>query len=552
MIASALGGSDFARDVVTLAEEIRAHRFPIFGGLVETGREIRWRRDYHSGIESSLHYFRFIPYLDAKRAGDHKLIWELNRHQHLVVLAQAYLFTADRSNLDEIVAQLDSWITQNPYARGINWSSALEVAVRSLAWIWIFHFVGQELPPDFRKRWLRELYRHASFVENNLSIYFSPNTHLLGEGLALHALGLFFANQRWEHLGAQLMVEQMQRQVNQDGSHVERSTYYHVYALDMFLLHAILATPDSAYLAKLERMATYLDALLGPARTLPLIGDDDGGRLFHAYGPRDQFARATLATAAVVLNRTDWITCREDLDSQASWWIGSRKTQPNGGACTSRLFADAGLAVMCSGSTQVLVTAQAFGLWSAGHSHAAALSVIARIGATEILIDPGTYTYTADLQQRDWFRSTEAHNTIRIDGLGQATPAGPFGWRDHPRVEILSWETSADCGVVDARCAYRGFTHRRRVEFHKPDLLVVFDDIDGPSGEHDIEQLWHLGSSSVRERLTVAGEAELVNSFRSICFGQKRSSTMLRVYRRTRLPLRLETRIDLSPSAGAR
>ncbi len=92
-MSAALLDTDFARQVIELATSIRAHRFALLGLAVDTGPEIHWRRDYERGIETGLDYFRFIPFLDARRAGDHKLIWELNRHQHLVTLAQAYLFT---------------------------------------------------------------------------------------------------------------------------------------------------------------------------------------------------------------------------------------------------------------------------------------------------------------------------------------------------------------------------------------------------------------------------------------------------------------------------
>ena len=49
-----------------------------------------------------------------------------------------------------------------------------------------------------------------------------------------------------------------------------------------------------------------------------------------------------------------------------------------------------------------------------------------------MLIDPGTYTYVADRRWRDWFRGSAAHNTLRIDGLDQASPAGPFRWDGRP------------------------------------------------------------------------------------------------------------------------
>ncbi len=526
VVSRALAGSDFANQVIQLASEIRAHRFPLLGLTIDTGPEIRWRRDYQRGVETGLDYCRLIPYLDADRCGDHKIIWELNRHQHLVTLAQAYLFSGDPANLAEICSQLDSWIAANPCMRGINWASALEVALRSLSWIWVDHLVGPQLPADFRAGWHHELYRHGRFLENNLSVYFSPNTHLLGEAMALHALGLFFAPhpdaRRWEQLGELRMHEQIDRQVRADGSHIEQSTYYHVYALDMFLLHAILGNPDGGYLNTLSRMADYLDGLLGPSRTLAFFGDDDGGRLFHPFGPRDQFARATLATASAVLRRVDWSHCRADLHPQAAWWLGVFRTPKRTHVVrTSRLFLDAGLAVMAAGENQIILNAGSFGPWSAGHSHAGALSIVARSGSEDILIDPGTYTYTADPAARDWFRGTEAHNTVRIDGLDQATPAGPFRWTDHPQVQILSWDSNGERDTLGAECRYAGFTHRRRIEFHKPGELFVIDEIDGPPGEHDVEQLWHLGSAEARDRLVLADGAECVDSWRSRTFGER-------------------------------
>jgi len=499
-VARALAGSAFAQQVVALAAEIRSHRFPIFGSTLDTGPEIRWRRDYRSGIETPLDYFRFVPYLDAARAGDHKLIWELNRHQHLVVLAQAYLFTGDGGNLSEICNQLESWLDQNPFARGINWASGLEVAFRALSWIWIHHLAGKKIPANLRTRWLGELFRHGCFLENNLSIYFSPNTHLLGEALVLHALGLFFAGTaraaNWEQLGARIMREQMERQVREDGSHVEQSTYYHVYALDMFQLHAILAKPGHAYREKLGRMADYLYALAGPLRKLAFIGDDDGGRLFHPYGCREEFVRATLATAG--------FTCRaHDLHSQKHWWLGCQAAGQRPAADSSRFFPGARVAVMISGQNQVIVNAGAFGHRGAGHSHAGALSIVIRAGEEEILIDPGTYSYTAEPEWRDWFRSTEAHNTVRIDGMNQGTAAGPFRWKNRPEVRVVSWTSSADMDLLEAECGYSGFTHRRRIEFRKPGLLLVVDKVFGPPGEHDVEQLWHLGSAEGRDRFSL-------------------------------------------------
>ncbi len=498
-----------AEQTIELAGQIRRHQFPLLATTIEAGPDIRWRRDYLRGIETGLPYFRRVPYLDTPRAGDHKTIWELNRHQHLIVLAQAYRLTGDARNLDEIRAQLDSWMAGNPFHRGTNWASALEVAFRALSWIWIYHLVGCKLQGEFRVGWLHTMYLHGCHLANNLSFYFSPNNHLVGEALALHALGLFFAGYpraaSWEQLGARVMGEQMDRQIRADGSSFEQSTYYQVYLIDMFLLHAILAGPGAEYLAKLERMAEFQHAVMGPSGRPPMLGDDDGGQL------------------PLVLTKRPSVV--------ANW--------------ESRLFPDAGLAVMTCGNVHAIVDAGPFGALHSGHSHSDTLSIVLRWGDDEILIDPGTYTYTGDPEWRDWFRGSSAHNTIRINGLNQAAMAGPFRWTDQPNVTILSWQTDSERDVLDAECRYAGFTHRRRVEFRKPYVFFITDYVDGPAGEHDIEQFWHLGSLTARSKLILPAGAELTQSWRSSTFGEKHPSPMLRVYRRSKLPLCLETHIDV-------
>ena len=92
-----------------------------------------------------------------------------------------------------------------------------------------------------------------------------------------------------------------------------------------------------------------------------------------------------------------------------------------------------------------------------------------RCGEEEILIDPGTCTYVGEQKWRDWFRGTEAHNTVRLDSRDQAHGRRPFRWANLPDVTILSWKTNAKRDAIEGECRYRGFTHRRTVEFQKPD-----------------------------------------------------------------------------------
>jgi hypothetical protein len=121
----------------------------------------------------------------------------------------------------------------------------------------------------------------------------------------------------------------------------------------------------------------------------------------------------------------------------------------------------------------------------------------ASVGDSALLIDPGTYSYTGDAPWRNRFRGTAAHNTVRINGLDQAEPAGPFGWQTPPNVEILEWRTEEAADFLDAACCYRGFRHRRRVFFYKPELLFILDEMEGAKIE--AEQFWHPGDAVVRD-----------------------------------------------------
>jgi hypothetical protein len=403
------------------------------------------------------------------------------------------------------------------------------------------------------------LFRHGCYLEKNLSVYFSPNTHLLGEAVALHALGALapdFPRARIrERTGGEFASKQADRQVQSDGSHFEQSSYYHVYALDMLLFHYLLAERPAALAPRLVQMAEYLDALMGPQRRLPFLGDDDGGRFFHPYGDRARFGRATLATCGALFGRPEWIHDREDLCEQAAWWLGEeawRDAPPTSSSGRGwRLFPAAGIAVMEDGPTHVVADAGRYGAGSAGHSHSDALSFVVRCGEDEILTDSGTFTYLADPRRRDWFRGSAAHNTIRVNGLDQAKPVNPFRWLGRPEVKVLEWTTCAETDYLDASCRHNGFNLRRRILFVKPGLLVVLDAVEGPPGEQLIEQFWHFGKEEFSRRLRVSAPGSLEkggeHGWRSTAYGRKEAAPVLRVAVRSALPAVLGAVLDLGP-----
>ena len=494
--------SGFGDELIRRAEEVLAGKYSLLGYQIELPSPPPWRRDFIHGQQSELKYFRRVPYLNFAVAGDHKVIWELNRHQHLVLLAQAWCVSQRAEFLQSIQAQLENWLTENPFHQGINWTSALEVGVRALSWIWIDHLAGDQFPASFRQRWITSLYQHGRHLELNLSTYFSPNTHLQGEAVALHAIGALYPEMphaaAWTAVGRATLDAELAKQVRADGAHFEQSTYYHVYATDFFLLHYLLAGRPAHFQPTLVKMAEYLHAVMGPARRLPFLGDDDGGRLFHPYGAHDQYGRATLATCSRLFGRPDWLASADDLMPQAAWWLGESAFGSSTGYAKphSQVFSEAGVAVLSRGRFWLTFDAGPFGPFGGGHSHADTLSVVVRVGDTDILIDPATFTYLADPAARNRFRGTAAHNTMRIDGRDQAQPVSPFAWQSPPQVRILAAQTAPGGDLVTAECLAHGVRHTRTVKLEDSRLLIT-DAVELPPGEHLVEQFWHPGLPAV-------------------------------------------------------
>src|SRR5690606_36254310 len=74
-----------------------------------------------------------------------------------------------------------------------------------------------------------------------------------------------------------------------------------------------------------------------------------------------------------------------------------------------------------------------------GHAHNDKLACEVVLAGRRIVIDPGSPTYLADPAERDHYRSTVAHPTIRVDHQEQSeTPAGrPFLLPETARARLL-------------------------------------------------------------------------------------------------------------------
>ena len=511
--------------LVAAADRTLQKQFDLLGyRQLSFGDPIDWHLDPVTRRRAPLLHWTLLDPLNSATVGDSKVVWELNRHQWLVRLGQAYRLTGDERYSDAFADTIRDWRRANPPGMGINWASSLEAAFRLISWCWALSlFRGSAaLTPQFRANLVEGIAGHASRIERYLSHYFSPNTHLTGEALGLFYAGTLFplvpGASRWRREGARILIREADRQILPDGVYMEQSTCYQGYTAEIYLHFLMLASRNRIPIPNgvIRRLESLLDALLAlrrPNGSLPQIGDADGGRLLPLEPRLPGDASGVFSTAATVLKRGDYAWAAGGLMPDVLWLLGAEGGQGFDRLASglpaqtpSRHLPDGGYAVMRTGwdreADQVILDGGPLGCRiSGGHGHADLLSLEASFRGQPYIVDPGTFRYTADEGWRIYYRGTAAHSTVEIDEVGQAVPRGPFGWVSRPRARIISWTSAPDLDTAVAEHhAYGGLqdpvVHRRAVCLMKPRYCVIVDDLAG-AAEHRVRLRFQFAPMAV-------------------------------------------------------
>jgi uncharacterized heparinase superfamily protein len=512
-IAAALGmgAAEHCKDLLAAADKICEGRFDLLGYRdLDFGDPIDWQHDPVAGRRSPrLHWTQIDP-LDVAAVGDSKVVWELNRHQWLVVLGQAWRLTREERYAEAATRCLQSWIEANPRGVGINWTSSLEVAFRLISWSWTLCLIrdARALTPQLFETVAASVNGHATHVERYLSYYFSPNTHLTGEALGLLYAGVVFPDlkraRRWRAVASRILTDQIERQVLPDGVYFEHSTCYQRYTIDIYLHFLILAARAGLAVApivsaRVRSMLDYLVAVRQPDGSMPSMGDADGGLLLPLGKSEPHDYRATFSTAAVVFRSSEYAWAAGVLAPETLWLLGTAASdafaaiQPAPPAFEPcQVFPDGGLVIMRNAwdetSHALIFDTGPLGCHiSSGHGHADLLSIQCSVFGQPYLVDGGTCCYTADPELRDFCRGSAAHSTVVVDGRDHALPAGPFAWHTRSSAQLLRWTSNFAEADHDG---YRGMddpvSHRRSVSFVDSRYWIVIDDLRGDA-EHRVE-----------------------------------------------------------------
>ena len=311
---------------------------------------------------------------------------------------------------------------------------------------------------------------------------------------------------RWAKLAGEYLDREASLQVYEDGVNKEQAIYYHAWVLEYLLFSYLVGKRrgvafSDEYISRLTRMSDYLVAAAPFSGVQPQIGDaDDGFVSRFSLGDSEDLYSDLISTVQCLTSNNGYRP-----QSQKQYWysmmygmtfsdkpIDRPRSIPN----LPKIFRQGGYAMLGGTGMHIVFDAGALGYTSlAAHGHADALSVCIAIDGEWWFVDPGTYAYHDDVEWRNYFRGTSAHNTVMVDGLNQSKIGGDFLWLKHANSEFLDFGSNEECQWVSGtHDGYEsaGVRHSRRVEYRAGCRNITISDSFDGRGFHELSWHWHL------------------------------------------------------------
>jgi len=161
-----------------------------------------------------------------------------------------------------------------------------------------------------------------------------------------------------------------------------------------------------------------------------------------------------------------------------------------------KYFKDAGYFVIrnnwSSKANYLFIDFGRFGARNAGHSHSNITNIIYSYKGKNIITDSGTYTYNKSWEERNYFRSSKAHNVLTINNQNQAMIKSWFSWENKPRVKSI---INIHNNKIELGCyhnGYKGFNIKRNIITNRDLNNILIKDTVIRSQEIQNEEIFDI------------------------------------------------------------
>jgi hypothetical protein len=265
-------------------------------------------------------------------------------------------------------------------------------------------------PQTFKAKWIEYEYE---FIQQNLESG-HPNNHYLFNLLGLE-IGSTLLNEKRNREKEHELIKEIDRQFNQDGTHFESSTAYHLLCLEAIAWAAIFSQEFRLRLRtlhdKLKRAVQFAEDCFYSNTDILQIGDDDGSCCVLPLESKNQRYFQLIVVQQV---------------------FGKSTKREASGVTTYPKF---GLGRLKQGDLSIWLCATANGQGGkGGHSHNDKLSLNVCVENECIIGDPGVFLYS---KYRNLFRSTFHHSALHLINQEQnELTEGRFILRDRVTPEL--------------------------------------------------------------------------------------------------------------------
>jgi hypothetical protein len=406
---------------------------------------------------------------------------------------------------------------RNPFLRGPNWTSGIELGLRLTSWVWTRRLLAgwENVAQHFEHNptFVRVVGQHQLWLETFPSVGSSANNHAVAEAAgqfcAATAFPWFQKSSHWRRQSAEFLTTTVAALTFPSGINTELASHYHLFTLELLFAacieDALSNEPilDSSVADMVVRMADAMAAVIDTTGRLPRQGDSDDAVVL-GFDTLTATPLQTLSFVSAAVEPLPWWPSLPG-DPRAKYLQGRLQLRAAGARPLTRpsLFIDAGTAVLHGNSPTHAKTWFRFDFGPHGgtsigaHSHADALSIELRVDGVDVIADAGTFRYSDT--KRAYYRGTEAHSTVQIDGKNQSTSGGPFLWTQTAHTTLLSHSvepTSLDSGTASFTAEHNGYgkvTHRRTITTDVGHSHIeVVDHLIGEEG-HNIASRFILG-----------------------------------------------------------